>query len=458
MPAHPPASYTRGQVQDYAWLRLKALLGIFLCYSAYYLVRKDFVLVMPDLVNEGYTKKDLGMAMAAMAVSYGISNFVMGLLVDRFSVRWLMPGCLAISALVSVALAGATAVSCPLSLIMVLMACNGWVQGVGWPSSAKVLAHWFQHEERGRATSFWNLSNNLGAGLLGPLSLVALSLLVFWQGKLLLPAVLALMVAAGALFWLSDKPEDCGLPPLDDQKKAEGASEGTAEGTSEESGLLAGFARECLVIPELWLLSLLNICIYFIRYGVIDWVPLYMTEALHFDFTVASWAFTAFEFAAIPGTLLCGFLTDRMFRGSRVPVNLLSMSLVMLALVGYWRCGHEHWLMPVCMLATIGFLIYGCVALVHVQMIDIAPRRYVAACVGFCGLFGYLVGATGANLLLGIVIDARGWDGGFQLITAFGGVALVLLLALWYRDCNRPGPEPETDGRPVSGVPSADLQ
>ncbi|WP_281645851.1 MFS transporter [Parendozoicomonas sp. Alg238-R29] len=442
-----PAGYNQTQAKVYARLRLQVLFSVFFCYSAYYLVRKDFVLVMPDLVSEGWSKSELGTVMAVMTVSYGLSNFVMGFVADRFSTRWLMPLCLLVSGLVSLALAGATWFSCPFLVIALLMTINGWVQGLGWPSSAKVIAHWFQREERGRATSFWNLSNNFGAGLLGPLAIFALAVFTFWQSKLVLPAVLAIGSALLCVFWIRDRPEDCGLPPLLEKESEEKL--GRSQLDTHDSGGVRGFVQTCLTMPDLWLLALLNMCVYFIRYGVIDWVPLYMTEARGFSFEVASWAFATFEFAAIPGTLLCGYISDRVFHGKRVPMNLLNMSLVLLALLGYWHCNADHWLQPVCMLAVIGFLIYGCVVLLHVHIIDIAPRRYVAACVGFCGLFGYVLGASGANLLLGRVVDSWGWDGAFQLITANGVVCLVLLLILWLRDNNRLGAEAVPSEQPL---------
>ena len=40
---------------EYKQLRTKVFLGIFLGYAGYYLVRKNFSLVMPDLVDQGYS-------------------------------------------------------------------------------------------------------------------------------------------------------------------------------------------------------------------------------------------------------------------------------------------------------------------------------------------------------------------------------------------------------------------
>lgn len=46
-----PDEYSLEQLERYSRLRLQVLFGSFLCYSAYYLVRKNFVMAMPDLVT-----------------------------------------------------------------------------------------------------------------------------------------------------------------------------------------------------------------------------------------------------------------------------------------------------------------------------------------------------------------------------------------------------------------------
>ena len=454
-----PPGYSREQSECYRKLRLQALISVFLCYSAYYLVRKNFIMVMPDLAQNGFCKSDMGLILATMAVFYGLSNALMGFMADRVNTRWLMPSCLLGSAFLSLVIACLPLSTCPVVLMAAILGLNGWLQGLGWPASAKIVAHWFRKEERGRATGFCHLSQNLGAGLLGPVAILAVAFIGFWQAKLVLPAIVAIVVALLVFIWLRERPEDCNLPTVHSDEESAVNLEGNPFS-------FATYYRECLTLPALWLLALINACVYFIRYGVIDWVPLYMTDVKHFSFYVASWSFSAFEFAAIPGTLLCGFLSDRVFHGRRVPVNLLYMSLVLLALMAYWHSGEEHWLPAVIALVMTGFLIYGPLTLIHVHVIDLVPLRFAAASCGFCGLFGYFLGATLANLMLGNVIDLYGWDRCFHLLVGAGGLALIMLLILWRLDNNRLGPvaersaisagevvgDPATTGQQFNGV------
>lgn len=58
-------------------------------------------MAMPDLVEHGYSKSELGLILSATAVSYGISNFLIGFTCDRIDTRKLMPLCLTGSAFIS---------------------------------------------------------------------------------------------------------------------------------------------------------------------------------------------------------------------------------------------------------------------------------------------------------------------------------------------------------------------
>src|SRR5687768_12824845 len=77
----------------YRRLRWQVFAGIFIGYAAYYLVRKNFALAVPDILKEypQYTKAQLGSAMTGLSVAYGISKFLMGSVSDRSNPRWFMP-------------------------------------------------------------------------------------------------------------------------------------------------------------------------------------------------------------------------------------------------------------------------------------------------------------------------------------------------------------------------------
>ncbi|MBO0217615.1 glycerol-3-phosphate transporter, partial [Vibrio sp. Vb2880] len=69
----------------------------------------------------------------------------------------------------------------------------------------------------------------------------------------------------------------------------------------------------------LWSIAIANAFVYLIRYGVLDWAPVYLKEAKDFSVDKSSWAYFLYEWAGIPGTLLCGWISDKLFKGRRAP-------------------------------------------------------------------------------------------------------------------------------------------
>ena len=67
----------------YKRLRWQVFLGIFIGYAGYYLLRKNFSLAMPALIEQGFSKAELGIALSAVSIAYGFSKFVMGTVSDR---------------------------------------------------------------------------------------------------------------------------------------------------------------------------------------------------------------------------------------------------------------------------------------------------------------------------------------------------------------------------------------
>ena len=90
----PPAQrdpLPEGEVDSaYRRLRLQVFIGIFVGYAGYYLVRKNFTLAMPYLIEAGYTKADLGFALSGVSIAYGLSKFIMGNASDRSNARIFM--------------------------------------------------------------------------------------------------------------------------------------------------------------------------------------------------------------------------------------------------------------------------------------------------------------------------------------------------------------------------------
>lgn len=410
----------------YRRLRWQIFAGIFFGYAGYYLLRKNFSLAMPYLIDEGYTRGELGLAISAIAIAYGLSKFLMGLVSDRSNPRYFLPFGLLVSAAVMFVFGFAPWATSSVTIMFILLFINGWAQGMGWPPSGRTMVHWWSQKERGGVVSVWNVAHNVGGGLIGPLFLLGLGWTNDWHAAFYVPAAVALFVALFAFITMRDTPQSVGLPPVEEYKND--YPEGYDASHEKEFSAKEIFVKYVLRNKMLWYIALANVFVYLIRYGVLDWAPTYLKEAKHFDVDKTSWAYFFYEWAGIPGTLLCGWMSDKIFRGNRGLTGIVFMLLVTVATLVYWLNPPGNPTVDMIALISIGFLIYGPVMLVGLQALELAPKKAAGTAAGFTGLFGYLGGSVAASAIVGYTVDYFGWDGGFLVMIAGCVLAVILLL------------------------------
>lgn len=409
----------------YKRLRWQIFLGIFLGYAGYYLVRKNFSLAMPSLVEQGYSRGDLGLAFAGVSIAYGISKFVMGAVSDRSNPRYFLPAGLLMSAGIMFLFGFTDWATSSIGIMFVLLFLNGWVQGMGWPPCGRTMVHWWSQSERGQIVSVWNVAHNVGGGLVGPLFILGMAWFNDWHSAFYVPAALAVFVAIFALLTMRDTPQSCGLPPIEKYKNDYPA--GYDESHEQEFSTREILVKYVLKNRMLWYIALANVFVYLLRYGVLDWAPTYLQEAKSFSVDKSSWAYFLYEWAGIPGTLLCGWLSDKLFRGNRGATGVCFMALVAVFTTVYWLNPAGNPGIDMMCLVAIGFLIYGPVMLIGLQALELVPKKAAGTAAGFTGLFGYLGGSVAASALVGYTVDAYGWDGGFMLLIGSCVMAVVLL-------------------------------
>ncbi|ARS35982.1 glycerol-3-phosphate transporter [Pontibacter actiniarum] len=417
---------------EYKRLRFQVFLGIFIGYAGYYLVRKNFSLVMPDLIEQGYSKADLGIALSGVSVAYGLSKFLMGNLSDRSNARVFLSVGLVLSALTMIVMGVVPVATSSIAIMFTLLFLNGWFQGMGWPPCGRVMVHWFSTKERGTKMSVWNIAHNVGGGLVGPLAIAAVALFGTWESKLYFPGIIALLSAMIAYMLVRDTPQSCGLPTIEEYKN-DYPKNYTTDHEKELSARQILFDY-VLTSRVLWYIAFANAFVYLVRYGILDWAPTYLEEAKGFSVKETGWAYFAYEYAGIPGTLLCGWISDKVFGGRRAPATIIYMVLVLLAVLVYWKNPAGNIWVDNAALIAIGFLIYGPVMLIGVQALDLVPKKAAGTAAGLTGLFGYMGGALFANIAMGFVVDAWGWDGGFIVLVAACILAIFFTALTWNKE------------------------
>ncbi|MBE9490145.1 MAG: glycerol-3-phosphate transporter [Bacteroidetes bacterium] len=416
--------------KNYNKMRWQVFIGIFVGYAGYYLIRKNFALAIPNLIEEGFTKTELGLALSFLAISYGLSKFLMGNVSDRSNVRIFMPLGLLLSAIVMIIMGVMPFATSSILIMSVLLFLNGWFQGMGWPPSGRTMVYWFSVTERGTKMSIWNIAHNVGGAVMPLLAILGVELFADWHAKFYFPGMVAIGVAILIFFLLRDRPRSVGLPPIEEYKNDYPKNYIAKTNEEEDKGITAKeiFTKHILPNKLLWLIAFANAFVYLVRYGIQDWAPLYLTEVKGFTDAQSSFAFAWYELAGIPGTIICGVLSDKVFNGRRAPVSIIYMVLVVIAVFVYWKNPVGYPIIDYICLIAIGFLIYGPVMLIGVHALDLVDKSAAGTAAGLTGFFGYFIGtAFFANILGGYVIDTFEYNGYFILMMLASVISIGLI-------------------------------
>ena len=446
-PAHKPALPAEKIDKEYKAMRLKVFLGIYFGYAAYYMVRKNLSFAGADMMNLGYIDASgLGDAMAGLPIAYAVSKFLMGSLSDRSDARKFMTIGLIISAFVMIA-AGLipypknSAVTT--AILFVLMCLTGWFSGMGWPPCGRVMSHWFSTNERSFKMSIWNTAHNIGSSSMAWLCGIGGSVLLFfgiggedasWRAAFIIPTIVALGIAALCWWFIRDTPESCGLPSIDKYRNDfSGAKAKKGEETKIPFKTL--FVDYVLKNKMLWLIGLANILVYLVRYGISDWLPIYLQQVHGIAKVVSKNLYSYHMIAAIPGTLIAGWLSSKFFQGRCAPVNVICMLVTAIGAFIYWQAepiaamlGVEYLTAVTAALVITGFGVYGPVAMISIQAISIVPKNAAGTAAGFMGLLGYLIGdAILSKIAFGRIVESgeMGWT-----LTSIGFFAASIIAAV----------------------------
>lgn len=445
-----PPSYLPEQDDParYRRMRRQVFLGAFLGYAGFYLVRKNFSMAIPFLTNFGFEKGELSIVLSMNAAAYAISRLLMGGVSDRSDSRKFLPlGLLGAAVamafmIVPIQLFGAERKGLSIALMCVLNFFIGWFNGMGYPPCTRIVTHWFSIGERGTMMAMWNCSHNIGGALIGPMAVYEAMWFGSWFygvdkahyyliGTFAFPAAVAVFMAVIVYCLVRDTPQSQGLCSVEKFKN----DYPPAYDASHEKILSWKEIMFTYILKNklLWCIALADAFVFGVRYGCLDWAPAYLSEVHHYDIKKAGWAYFAYEFAAIPGTLICGWLADRFFARRRLILSIVYMVACILAVLVYWQSSSIILINSA--LISIGFFIYGPIMLLPVQSMDHVPKNASGAAVGLIGFATYLLGtALLANVVLGYVVQIFGWNASFFAVVAACGAAIAFMLPVMKRE------------------------
>src|SRR5213083_2542337 len=386
-----------------------------LLYTSFYTCRYNLAIANKSISDEfGFNKAQMGTIITTALLAYAFGQIINGLLTDRFGgKRAMLIG--AAGTVIMNTIFGVASFWGLLWLFVVIRGIDGYMQSFGAPGMVKINAAWFRHTERGTFAGIFGFMINLGRfGIfkLGPALIAGFTFLslirvppLHWRWLFWVPAGITLVVGTCMALIVRDTPEEANFPPVNPDE--------------ETGGRVHVKVFDVLKIiatnPVIWIVACAYACTGSVRQGIDQWFPRFMQEAHHLDYQSTQFQLLAFSipFVASVGSLISGFISDKIFRGRRAPVAaglyFLETAVILIA-AQLFTANATH-------------SILGTAA-----AMDIGGAKMAGFASGLIDSFQYFGGSL-AGYFLGALLD-RSWGNYFYFMAPFGLVGAVLMLSI----------------------------
>ena len=403
----------------YKKLRFQSFVAGTLGYSLYYVCRTGLNVIKGPVVDDGFLNAtQLGVLSACLLWAYAIGKFVNGILADYSNIKKFMATGLLVSTVANLlfGLTGlwqtstAVASSGIVIFLSIVWAVNGWCQSMGAAPAVISLSRWYPLKVRGTYYGFFSSSHNIGEGLSFVFcgSLVGLA---GWQWGFLGAAAAGLIGVFIIIFFLHDTPESKGLEPVEvlagEKTREQIAAEAAAKEASKADAAAETKRIQKAVFknPGVWILALASSFMYISRYAVNGWGVMVL-EGKGFSTIEGSMIISVNAWCGIFGTVLSGWLSDKVFNGDRKWPALVAGILNAISIAIFIYGGNSLAINVFAMILrglSIGVLICF---LGGLMAVDLVPRKATGAALGIVGLASYLAAGL-QDVITGLLIDTN---------------------------------------------------
>ena len=375
---------------EYKALRNRTFWGATAAYSLYYVCRMSLSVVKQPLIDEGILSAgQLGLIGSALLFVYAVGKFMNGFIADYCNMKRFMATGLFISAAVNLIMGALGFFHGPAGLpsmlifiaFAVLWGINGWMQSMGSPPGVISLSRWFPRSKRGTYYSIFSSTPYVGEFL----SFIITGMVVGsfgWEYGFIVAAAAGLVGSAVILLFVSDTPESKGLPSIYELSGE--------QKTKEDQMATKELQKIVLKHPGIWIIALSSAFIYITKYAVAGWGVLFLQKAKDFPLEEATQIIAFSAAFGVVGTVLAGWLSDRIFKGDRVKPAILSgvLSFIALALFLFAGGGYVMNIFYVSLFSLAVGVLYCIVA--GLMAVDIVPRKATGAALGVVGISSYV--------------------------------------------------------------------
>jgi OPA family glycerol-3-phosphate transporter-like MFS transporter len=233
------------------------------------------------------------------------------------------------------------------------------------------------------------------------------------------------------LLLLKETPEERGLPAPETNPLNVYAAEENEDGPRTGLGAIL---RPLLTSFPFWLVCLLSLGTTLLRETFNFWTPTYFVQYVGLSSSDAASRSALFPLLGGISVLVAGVLSDKLGLNGRNVVLVGGMGACTVCLLMLARTpGHASHLVPVVLVALVGFLLLGPYSyLAGAMSLDFGGKRGSATAAGIIDGVGYMAGWLSGDTVARITVR-YGWKNAFLVLAVAALLtALVALVLVWH--------------------------
>ncbi|CAG9183698.1 putative sulfoacetate transporter SauU [Cupriavidus laharis] len=404
-------------------VRWKIFLMMLMLVAINYIDRASLSVAMPLIAKEF----DLNPAMQGLILSsffwtYAFMQIPGGMLADKYKPR-IVIAC----ATVCWGFFQAIAAVCTNATSLLLTRLGlGASEAPIYPAGGKLNAIWMTQNERGRGATLLDGGAPLGAAL-GSLIIAGLiSELGSWRMSFVVAGVGTVLAGFVAWWYIRNSPREHGGV---NELEARHIEEAHAREHSAEPTNLSGRSLDFFKYRSVWCMAISWMCFNAVFYGLLTWMPTYLSKARGFDLKTMGGASFLIFMSGFVGELVGGWIADKWKEAGGRP-NVVMRTLfgiaAVVATVSIFSVAYvSSAVLVVALLSSTMFFLRWCGLFWSVPSM-LGTRNKVGFLGGLMNLGGNIAGIS-VPIIVGLIVQATGSY--FLALMFFAAAGVGLLLA-----------------------------
>ncbi|HVZ99247.1 MAG TPA: MFS transporter [Caulobacterales bacterium] len=386
-----------------------------------YLTRSSLAVAAPTLLGDlSIGEKEYSYVLLAFQLTIMLQP-VVGWILDRAGLRTGMT----VMAVIWSAACMLNGIAHSWQMLAGLRAVMGFAEGSANPAGIKTVAVWFPAKERGFAAGLYNIGASVGSLLAPPL--VATAILYYdWQFAFVVTGAIGIVWAI-VWFVFYRAPERQTLLSAEERDYIAAGQESALEG-DKAPPFFANLFR-VLGQRNFWGIALPRFLADPTWGTLTFWLPLYLTEARHFDLkqiAIFAWMpFLAADLGCLFGPLVVAFLQRRGVGLIDARRGAFTLGAIMMLGVAFAGLVTDPYV-AIALICLAGFAHQTLSVTVITMASDLFKRTEVAMVAGMAGTFGNL-GLLIFSTIIGQMVHQIGYSPFFVALSALDVLGAVVL-------------------------------